>query len=243
MIQPFHARRADTPPVIPCALQRSLRCSADTGPRSHKPAHRNAGFTLLELLVSLVLIALLMVAMPAALHLAKRTQTTATQLDHQSAVEAAATFIEQRLAEATAIYDRGDDGRLHVIFRGDPNVLAFIAPVTFATAQSGLARLQFEIGSDSDGRSGLIMTWSQWRPPVEGDQPDTPPPAQSRLIFPAATQFQLRYFGAASASQKPSWTETWTRMDKIPDLIEFRISNDQALDTRIRRVVLHLRLP
>jgi hypothetical protein len=127
-------------------------------------------------------------------------------------------------------------------------VLAFIAPITFATPQSGLARLQFEIGSDGDGRTGLIMTWSPWRPPADGDPPDKPPAAQSRLIFPAATQFQLRYFGAASASQKPDWTETWTRMDKIPDLIEFRISNgpvppDQALDTRIRRVVLHRRLP
>ena len=209
----------------------SLDCSPD------------AGFTLLELLVSLVLIALLMVAMPAALQLAKRTQSTAIQLDRQATTEAAASFIEQRLAEATAIYDRGDDGRLHVIFRGQPGLLAFIAPVTVTTAQSGLARLQFEIGTDTDGRSGLVMTWSLWRPPAIADQSDTNPVAQSRLLIPAATQFELRYFGAASASQKPEWTETWTRMDAIPDLIEFRISNGQALDTRFRSVALRLRLP
>ncbi len=203
----------------------------------------DAGFTLLELLVSLVLIALLMVAMPAALQLAKRTQSTATKLDRQATTQAAASFIEQRIAEATAIYDRGDDGRLHVIFRGEPNLLAFIAPVTFATAQSGLARLQFEIGTDPDGRSGLIMTWSAWRPPAIGDRSNTQPVAQSRTIFPAATQFELRYFGAASATQKPEWTPTWTRIDKIPELIEFRISNGADLDTRTRSIPLRLRLP
>ena len=203
----------------------------------------DAGFSLLELLVSLVLISLLMVAMPAALQLAKRTQSTATQLDRQATTQAAASFIEQRLAEATAIYDRGDDGRLQVIFRGEPNLLAFIAPVTFATAQSGLARLQFEIGTDPDGRSGLIMTWSAWRPPAIGDRSNTQPVAQSRTIFPAATQFELRYFGAASPTQKPEWTPTWTRMDMIPEHIEFRISNGADLDTQTRSIPLRLRLP
>ncbi|MEQ1697434.1 MAG: prepilin-type N-terminal cleavage/methylation domain-containing protein [Hyphomicrobiaceae bacterium] len=203
----------------------------------------DAGFTLLELLVSLVLIAMLMVAMPAALHLAKRMQTTASLLDRQATAAATASFIEQRLAEATAIYDRGDDGRLHVIFRGEPGLLAFIAPVTFTTAQSGLARLQFEIGTDTDGRSGLMMTWSLWRPPSTNDQPNTPLVAQSRLLLPAATQFELRYFGAVTALQKPEWSGTWTRLDRIPDMIEFRISNGAALDTHQRSVPLRLRPP
>lgn len=205
-----------------------------------KATRHDGGFTLLELLVSLALIALLMVAMPAALNLAKRTQATATQLDRQATAEATASFIEQRLAEATSIYDRGGDGRLLVIFRGEPGLLAFVAPVTFATAQSGLARLQFEIGTDADGRSGLIMTWTAWRPLESGDPA---PVVLSRLMLPDATEFQLRYFGAATASQKPEWTTTWTRQDRIPDLIEFRISNGAALDTRPRSVPLRLRLP
>ena len=210
---------------------------------SSSTARNDCGFTLLELLVSLVLIALLMIAMPAALHMAKRTQTTANQLDRQANIEAAASFIEQRLAETTSIYDRGDDGLLHVIFRGGPSLVAFVAPVTFAPLQSGLARLQFEIGTDTDGRSGVIMKWNAWRPPAIGDPAQPPPVTQSRMMVPDATQFQLRYFGAASASQNPDWTETWTRMDRIPDLIEFRISNGADFDTRLRSVPLRLRLP
>jgi prepilin-type N-terminal cleavage/methylation domain-containing protein len=212
--------------VITSGLRRPLRCCKDRRSGGRQSCQAEAGFTLLELLVSLVLISMLMVAMPAAFQLAKRTQTTATLLDRQAAIAAAASFMEQHISEATAIYDRGEDGRLHVIFRGEPNVLAFIAPLTFASAQSG-----------------LILTWSPWQPPANGDQPGPPPVERSRLLFPAATQFQLRYFGAASASQKPEWSDTWTRLDRIPDMIEFRISNGAALDTFTRNIPLRLRLP
>lgn len=224
--------------MIQCAQQRGVG-----GAQTDPSVRCESGFTLLELLVSLVLVALLMVAMPAALHLAKRTQAAASQLDRLGITEAASIFIEQRLSEATAMYDRGDDGRLHVIFRGEPNRLAFIAPVTFTAAQAGLARLEFEIGTDADARSGLIMSWKTWRPPANADQPGAQPEPNTRLLVPNATQFQLRYYGAPSASQSPEWTQSWTRMDRIPDLVEFQILSGTTLDNHVRQVPLRLRLP
>ena len=130
-----------------------------------------AGFTLLELLVSLVLTALLMVAMPAALTLAKRTAAAGHELDRDAAIEAVAAFIENRLSEATAIYDRGDDGRLHVIFKGDPDALGFVAPIKFVTGDAGLAKLDLKIASDEQSHNGLVMVWTPWRPQQSSDQP------------------------------------------------------------------------
>ena len=204
-----------------------------------------AGFTLLELLVSLVLTALLMVAMPAALTLAKRTAAAGHELDRDAAIEAVAGFIEHRLSEATAIYDRGDDGRLHVIFKGDPDALGFVAPIKFVTGDAGLAKLDLKISSDEEGHNGLVMVWTPWRPQQSGEQPSPAPTSKSRLIVPDATKFEVRYLGSASASEKPAWTDAWTRTDAIPDLVEFRFykSGSRILDSGLRRVVLHLRLP
>lgn len=219
-----------------------MTAARETSPELAPMPPHEAGFTLLEMLVSLVLIALLMVAMPQALTFARRTQSAAAALDREAAIDAAASFIEHRLAEATAIYDRGDDGRLHVIFHGDPNAISFVAPIAFSAREAGLARLDVGISDDGNSRSGLKLTWRSWRPPAVGEQSAVIVPPQSRLIVTDATAFDLRYYGVAAGEDKPDWTDTWSRPDAIPDLVEFRITRP-GLAVRIRTVPLKLRLP
>ena len=200
--------------------------------------NRESGFTLLELLVSLALTALLMAAVPATLKFAQRGVAAAAELDSRARVGSALMFLEQRLSEATASYDRGDDGRLRILFNGEPNSLAFVAPLTFKTEDSGLARFTYALGSDSQGRSGLLLTWLPWRPaPAEGQSTAAEEP-RSRLVITPANNFGLRYFGAASADDQPGWSETWQRNDALPDLVEFRVATHGG----VKVSVVNLRL-
>lgn len=200
---------------------------------------REAGFTLLELLVSLALAALLMAAVPATVRFAKRGLTVAAELDTRARADAALAFLEQRLSQSTAIYDRGDDGRLRIIFEGSPQSIVFVAPVTFKTEDSGLARFKVSIGSDGDGRGGLILTWQPWRPTLAGGQSAETVEPRSRLLVSPAQDFALRYFGAPSASEDPEWSDTWQRGDSLPDLVEFRVTVSGGATVRV--AVLHLK--
>ena len=110
--------------------------------RSSAPAKTRAGetgFSLIELLVSLVLLALLMVLIPGTLTMARREARVAVELDRRARFDAALTFVEHRLAEATAVYERGEDGRLHIIFDGEMDAVSFMAPLTvsFSGSASG----------------------------------------------------------------------------------------------------------
>lgn len=198
-----------------------------------------AGFTLLELLVSLVLTALLMAAVPPALKFAGRGVAVAAELDRRAHADAALAFVEQRLSEATAIYGRGDDGRLQIIFKGEAQTVSFVAPLSFKAGDSGFARYTIGLGNDSEGHAGLLLTWSPWRPAPPGG---IPPPAvepRSRLIVSPAIDLGLKYYGAASATDDPQWSDDWQRTDALPDMVEFKLT--VAGGTRVRRIVLRLR--
>ena len=204
-----------------------------------------AGFTLIELLVSLALLALLMAMVPSTLTLARREAQIAVELDRRAEFDTALNFVEQRLAETTAIHERGKDGFFHIIFRGDASRVGFVAPLTVARADDGLVRFDLGTGRDSDGRRGLILTWSPWRPapPEEEEVPAAhkpQPQPRSRLIVPNAQSLRLRYRGLAADGETPIWTDNWRRPD-LPDVVELSVVAGGV--TKVRTVILRLKTP
>lgn len=202
-----------------------------------------AGFTLIELLVSLALLALLMAIVPGTLTLARREAQIAEELDRRAEFDTALNFVEQRLAETSAIQERGKDGFFHIIFRGDASRVGFVAPLTVARADDGLVQFDLGTGRDSDGRRGLILTWSPWRPAPseeEGAPAIHKPQTRSRLIVPNAQSLKLRYRGLAADGETPIWTDNWRRSD-LPDVIELSVAAGGV--TKVRTVILRLKTP
>ena len=204
----------------------------------------DGGFTLLELLVSLVLLSLLMSLVPPALRLAQRGPAIAAELDRRAEIDAALSFSVQQLGEATPIYLRGDDGRLQIQFDGKPEAIGFVAPAKFDSADSGLTRFDLALGSDAAGRHGLLLSWTAWRSASRyGTDPKNGAPAvsQSKLLIEGATDFRLRYFGSVRSRGEKDWSTSWPRTDALPALVEMSVTT--AKETRRRIVTLHLDLP
>jgi general secretion pathway protein J len=206
--------------------------------------HRDAGFTLIDMVVSIVLLALLMALIPSALRLAHRGPEIAAELDRRGAADAGLNFIERHLAEASAIFQRGEDGRLQIVFVGNPDAITFVAPVTFLAGENGLARFDVTIGRDAQGQIGVLGAWRAWQPVVSVSTPGARVavvPSKSRLLVADATTLRARYFGSLQDQQPPEWSSPWPRADALPDMVELQVS---ALgETRTRLIVLRLRLP
>ncbi|MGL4397060.1 MAG: PulJ/GspJ family protein, partial [Hyphomicrobium sp.] len=100
--------------------------------------HRESGFTLLETLVSVMLLALAVAFLPGLLSLGTRSMQARTAMDAQSAEAPAQQFLEQRLAGAVAAVRRGDDGRLMPAFAGRRDELTFVAPAARSAALVGM---------------------------------------------------------------------------------------------------------
>lgn len=201
---------------------------------------QEAGFTLLEVLVSLVLISLLLAALPHALRISKSAFNVTAKLDQESVTTASLAFLERQLSEAMPIYQNSPDGMLAMVFSGEPRQVKFVAPMISRAQQSGLFLFSLSAIAAPDGRQSLALTWQPFR--SISDHRDAPQSEGQRILLTDATGFTLSYFGIPVHSAKEQWTDKWARKDALPTLVEFTYKSPGGRsDVRSRRVELHLR--
>ena len=203
----------------------------------HSTAKTDAGFTLLEMLVALALLALMLAAMPGALRLGVRALSVAGDLERGAARQAAMDFIEQRLVQASPIFEHRADGRARIAFRGAATSVAFVAPAA-SGAMGGLYRFELKNTIDAVGRNGIIATYALYRPGA--DDPDDKVQRPERLLMPD-TAIAIRYFGAATPRGEAQWNDAWETEENLPELVEVSFTAVPGEARRVMLVPLRLR--
>jgi general secretion pathway protein J len=204
---------------------------------------RQAGFTLLELLVGLALMALLMAAVPPALRIAARALDQSQALTNEAADQAALDFLGERLGQTMSLFERGEDGRLRIVFSGEPNRISFVAPGAMdpnADPPAGLFLLELRL-TQTDTRQQLMLRWQPFR---TGQAAGGGAGAVSELVLlDSVAGLSFRYLGAP-AKGPAVWTDVWTSADTLPEVVEVVIPRrrQSAGGPWMLRVPLRLRL-
>lgn len=184
------------------------------GPETRPRRGREAGLTLLEMLVALGLLGLLLALLQDGFTLGHRVwDRAASRLGPRiDAVEAAQSLLRDRLARAHPAFTLADDGR--VSLEGDARSLVFDAPAPLVLGQGTYLRYRLAV----DEAGGLALAWL----------PDT---ERSRLAEPARSVLlegvaglDLAYFGARRGlSAPPRWHDSWRGQPAMPALIRLRV--------------------
>jgi len=98
------------------------------------------GFTLIEVLVSLVLLALVLALLAGGLRFARGTWDAAAKLDEQAGSDIAERFLRARLGEAMPLYEHRTAGTVRVVFHGSGDALTFVAAAPNGPAGAGIYR-------------------------------------------------------------------------------------------------------
>jgi general secretion pathway protein J len=188
------------------------------------PADHERGFTLLELLVSLALLALILSFVGGALRFGARAWEAAGALDRGASMAAVRTFLEQRMAEATPVYERDEAGRVRIAFSGLSQELSFVSPFTRGEAGAGLYRfhlyLQSVVPGAQDGMA-LVLRQSLYQPDVV--RPVAGTSAEGQFLLRDIAGIGFRYFGQMDPRTPAAWQSEWTRTDALPELIEMSV--------------------
>lgn len=89
--------------------------------------HRNSGFTLIEVLVSMAILALLAIYSFSALSSVRRMNTIIDRVQHQENIEIARRFLTAELAGTQAVVMDAGGGRQELLFDGRPASISFVS--------------------------------------------------------------------------------------------------------------------
>jgi general secretion pathway protein J len=187
---------------------------------------REAGFTLVELLVAMTLLAFLSIMLFGGLRFGARSwDAVVSSSSERDDVAATQTFLRDRLGQLTlpgsARSPRADtQNRLN----GEARRMEIVAPWLSALSLGGLYRFTLwhdDTGDDTaDGR--LMLSWQ----PAESDPEaleELGDLAGQRVLLDGVSEFSLSYFGAADAESEPEWRDQWDDRSLPPRLVRIEL--------------------
>jgi general secretion pathway protein J len=186
-----------------------------------------AGFTLIEVLVSLVLLALVLGLLAGGLRYARSTWDAAARLDELAGSDMAESFLRARIAEAMPLYEQRRAGTVRALFLGAGDAMTFVAPAPNGPAGAGLYRYTLEAAAGAGpGRRMLIVKLAPHLPWLNDSVLERPP--EQYELMRSIRSVSFRYFGRSELRAGPAWHAAWTRADAMPNLVEIAIARDDG---------------
>jgi hypothetical protein len=177
------------------------------------PAGADAGFALVDALVSLILVAMILALLPGSVETGKRAWQAAISQDGSNERAAALSMLAQRLESALPVFERDADGLAQIAFLGGPESVTFVAGLSDGPMRGGLYRLTLQAQQAGSARRRSLMLMLS--PFQRQDSDATFAPVDHAVIDNIETA-SFRYFGPVDTNSEPAWHTTWTRTDQLP---------------------------
>ena len=190
-----------------------------TAPR---PAHaKSAGFTLLELLVAVSLVALLSVLLFGGLRIGLRSADAVDRrVDHTAQIAQAYDFMQNVLADARPLPTTPNALQSPIDFTGEPDRLSFVAVPPDDVGLGGFQLLQVALEGQGQDRR-LVVSWQQIK---RGGAAAEPAMLQPSILLDRVSSVEFAYFGVADRNRPPEWLDHWTDRLTLPQLVRLRIA-------------------
>jgi general secretion pathway protein J len=184
-------------------------------PHTAPPRAESAGFTLVEVLVALTLLALLL---PLAFGALRQATAAWERIGGDAAaaeqINGAQAFLMRQLTQAYPAY-LGTLPTPQIDFEGRAGELGFVAPLPAALQVGGMGR--YRVATEwREGRRDLVLRWQ-----AQLGRDDRP-----RQTLPLVTDIdrvELRYFGATRPGGPPAWHREWRAAQSLPSLIAMQV--------------------
>ncbi|MFT5444991.1 MAG: general secretion pathway protein J [Gammaproteobacteria bacterium] len=181
---------------------------------------RGRGFTLIEVVVSIALFALLMGVVYSGFSTAVRAYDAAeSRVGKIERMRVISAFIRRSVSGAQALALANRD-KWALQFEGEGDRIRYVADLPGYVGISGLHEIVLELEPSGDQRD-LVMrrrVLSMGRDgQVQGD-------FDTRVLAEGIEIFSLRFYGANEGAAEPTWQDSWQSVKHMPLLVELSVT-------------------
>jgi general secretion pathway protein J len=182
-------------------------------------ASSQAGFTLIEMLIGITLLAMLGALIASGTRLGSRSWSSAERRSAGSDdVMLVQSFFRRTIAQTAPAFASEDPRDMTIDFSGGPDTLTLMAPQP-GTQSAGLwVQERFYVAQHGAHRDLLVRL--RFDPSLPGTAPDPV------TLLEGVSQVRFAYFGAAAPGAAPTWQDNWINSSRLPDLIRIEIVRD-----------------
>ncbi len=181
----------------------------------------NAGFTLVELIVGLALLALLFAAITGSIRFATIATTRAATAGDVLSVHAANQFMRSTLSRAIPLFVRGGPRELpRLVFHGSPTSVRFVANMPGRVTVAGVHEITFKFVKESPtGNLMASMVINNSFQVSKASEKDL----HSRPLVQDVQSLEFAYFGAVKRGEAPVWHARWQNRKRLPERVSFAL--------------------
>lgn len=188
---------------------------------------RAAGFTLLEVLASLVLLALLLVGVYSGIRTATHSVRSGTAaIERLDQIRSTQQFLRRELAQSLAQPISHTDHGEPIYFVGSAHEMRYVAPLPGYLGKLGpqLQRLQLV----NDGHDGLRLELSLALLPPDGKLPQ--PLGEPQVLLDHIRDGSFSYRGVADQGTAVPWAAAWADGRRLPQLVRIKLQSQGNVD-------------
>ena len=184
-----------------------------------------AGLTLIELLLSLAILAILVGFVSGGLSLARRAFNADLQSEIASTTDGGIEVIASLVASAMRVPTAASRRSFRLAFEGTEERLTFAGLSEGRTLKGGPQVFSLR----QDGSSIVIDVVV-----ASAAAGDAPPGV---VLLRDVRRLKLEYFGSTDGSQTPVWRHEWLSGERLPELVSFQIDFQDVRRNRPARIV------
>ncbi len=191
-------------------------------------AHRMAGFTLLELVIALVLLALMSAVMFGSLSMAGRTWDGGeAKVGEVSAMRQAQEFLREQLSAQYPLRLR-KVAELPLLFAGERSEMRYAAALPPRVVEGGVYYFRLAVAK-SDTKSQLVL--ERMIPDAGALQEPEFRDAERSVLADGIAELRISYFGRdpdAADTDVPTWRDHWGDRQRLPLLVRIEVKPEKG---------------
>lgn len=184
-------------------------------------ASRTRGFTLLELLVSLMVFAAIVVLVYGTVRIGSRSwQAGVARIEEADALRVGWSFVQRALSNSRPDPSLiPDSSGLHFI--GSPSSVEFVADLPARLGVGGLHVLSLQLEEPGgDGPTRLLLRRARLARPSDAVDPAVGEVGvQVTVLAEGVTGLSIRYYGTIGEGGAPRWYTQWQDQPTLPALV------------------------